>query len=494
MSENLKASDGSLFLQLKAGGRPEYVGCADLDAIPEPAGDQTLTYCRDGDGNFKVVGSSQGVPGAVTTAIKALVFPESSILDELGGCLVNLYVLQKNCGKLGVFTNYVRGTIVHHARVTSRSIENAVMREAGDPTIQTVEFSGWNPAYRVRQVTVTRQSIAETTPLNTIVTCSNTACESDCGPASALGDSMFAGGEAPAGSPADRADVWQTDDAGATWTNIAGGAAHPFLSGEDIKAAGCFWLDRLTTRWLVARGQVVAEPLKVAYSDDGGATWTLITVGNTNNEGALGAGSLMVLDREHMWLATSAGNIYFSDDSGITWTVEAAAVIADAGAPLNAIKFADSENGVAVGNTDTVISTIDGGATWSVITSPTTSDNVTAVWVFSKYRWIIGSNADGLFQTWDGGATWEAKTFTGQGSTGTVVALAFANDLVGFMLHNTVVPVGSVHRTIDGGHTWEKLSTPTNTGLNAIFAASENKAFAAGNASGGTAVVLKVSG
>jgi photosystem II stability/assembly factor-like uncharacterized protein len=73
-----------------------------------------------------------------------------------------------------------------------------------------------------------------------------------------------------------------------------------------------------------------------------------------------------------------------------------------------------------------------------------------------------------------------------------VRGLSFLNELVGLMAVNSAGVVGSVLRTIDGGHEWQVLTTPTNSGLNAIVAAREDLAYAVGEANGGTAVVLKI--
>jgi photosystem II stability/assembly factor-like uncharacterized protein len=52
--------------------------------------------------------------------------------------------------------------------------------------------------------------------------------------------------------------------------------------------------------------------------------------------------------------------------------------------------------------------------------------------------------------------------------------------------------VGSVLRTIDGGHEWQVITTPTNSGLNQIAAIREDLAYAVGEPNGGTAVFLKI--
>lgn len=493
MSEPLKSSKGSLFIQISPDEQPEYFGCADLGDIAEPAGDQTLINCRNKDGDVVAIGSTQAPPAAVTTSITALLFPESDVLDRIKNCFVTLYAMTRSCGKAGIFPNYVRGYIMHHARITSRGLTNLVMRETDDPTNRTLEINAWNPIYQIREISAVQQAIAETRDLNDIVFNMDGQCASICGAPKADNDTGFIVTDGSAGSPTSDADVWETTDAGATWANATGAVPSPF-SGGDIKSAVRFAVDKATWRLLVASG-AKAGSAQVAYSDDDGATWTTVTVGATAWEGAAGADALFAFDSEHIWFASDHGRVYFSSDGGITWTSQTSALTASAAHQLNAVKFSDYDNGFAVGNTDTIIKTIDGGDNWTAVTtSPTTSDNVTALAVLSKYMLLVGSNADGLWKSLDAGVTWTSITFSGQGTTGTIAGLDFVNELVGFMIHNTTAPLGSVHRTLNGGMSWEKITTPTNAGLNSVVAIDENTCYSVGNAYSGTGFVVKVSG
>jgi hypothetical protein len=81
--------------------------------------------------------------------------------------------------------------------------------------------------------------------------------------------------------------------------------------------------------------------------------------------------------------------------------------------------------------------------------------------------------------------------YSGYVATNSVNDIQFVNAVVGFMVVDTVAPVGSVYRTIDGGNDWQLLTTPTNAGLNALAVVNENLAYVVGNASGGSAVILK---
>jgi len=492
-STPLKGSNGSLFIQTTPGKTAQYIGCLDLDPLVEPAGDQTLIHCRNRDGVLETIGVSQGIPAAVTTGLKGPVFPEGDILDTLTRCDFALYALLRDCGRAGLFSNFVRAEIVQHARITSRQVENAVMRESDDMTLRTLAISGYNPIFRPRNVSVVREAIAETGNLDAVTFYDTLQCASNCGAFQLPGLRGAVAGVAAAGSPTTLSDVWWTLTGGGLWTPGTGGAAHPFGGGVDVMALGGFYLDATTIRMIAVRKQVNAEPLKIAYSDDLGATWTLVTLGATNNEGCANAKALYIADRDHLWLATTAGNIYFSSNAGASWTAQSSALSASGGSSLKAISFSDYSNGWAGGAASALIKTTDGGATWAAVTPPVAM-NITSLHAFSKLRVIIGSDSGKLYETWDGFVSdFEAKTFSGQTASSTIKALTFVNDHVGFMITNTASPVGTIHRSIDGGDQWELLVTPSNLGLNDIFQVNENLAYAVGNVQGGTSVVLKVS-
>lgn len=493
--EPLKANQGSLFVQEEAGRAASYVGCVDVDALSDPRGGETLIRCRDANGDYEVVGSTQEAPDTVTTTITALVNPKADILDRLADrkCRANLYVMLRDCGKAGIFHNWARASVLHHARLTNLTNANFVMREAPDMATRAMEFAGWGVLQLRNKISFKRQTIAETTALNAIAMDAQTVCAGDCGAASDACDNGFIGGDAPSGSPTDRADIWHTEDAGGTWENTPGDVAHPFVAGQDILAAALFDIDRSTKRWLVVREPVIGEPLKTAYSDDRGDTWTRVNVGSTNGEGITGPKALHVMDRDHLWLATNEGNVYFSADGGVTWDVQSGANTAGGGEALNAIQFVDSDNGYAVGDNAAIIKTDDSGDTWEAVTGPdTVTDNFLSVAVFSPFRVAVGTNADGLYQTHDAGEHWSQKTFTGQSTNGSIKVLVPVNDLVVFMLHAPSSGKHFAHRSIDGGHSFERLTTPSNSGLNDLVACGINTAFVVGEANGGTGFVGKI--
>jgi photosystem II stability/assembly factor-like uncharacterized protein len=489
MSDALTSDKGSLFIQTAPGKKPEYVTCLDLDDIVEPLGDETLIQCRDTNGDFQTVGSMKGAPGAVTTGLTALTMPESDALDNLGKCKLTLYAALRNCDRAGVFTNYVRGQIIHDARITTRTLQNVVKRADNGEVFRKLDISAWSPVYYYRQVAGKRQTIATTVPLYGLAACGFERCDDACGSAVAAGQNLITIGDAPTGSPATPARVYLTDDGGVAW---ASASDEPFGNGNDARAIACFQIDRTTWRWLAVREQVGGGAMQVSYSDDDGATWTIVTVGSVINEGATGGNAIFAIDSAHIWIATSAGNVYFSDDGGLTWDLQASST-ATGGASMNAIQFVDTLIGFAVGDGGKVVASTDGGVTWSALADPSGGDDILSLAAFTQYRLLVGTDSDGLYQTWDAGASWETKSFTGLVGTGLVQSMSNLNAYVIFMVHNTVGSVGTAHRSIDGGHTWEKLTIDTTAKLNMVKAVDVNLAYAVG-AVATTAVVLKITG
>lgn len=492
MSDALTAKQGSLFIQFTPGKAPQYVGCVDVDTLEEPGGDITPIMCRNSSGVLESRGEIEGTPGAPTTTVTGLVFPEQGVLDQIGACKVNLYLMQDTCAKLGMFSSYVRGRILTYAKSTNIGETNIVMREAGDQTTIALNFSGRVPILRVRPLTVARQDIAETTDLLTISMCNDARCAGDCGGAQDAGEEGVIGSAAVTGSASSIANAWYTTDAGAAW---AATATDPFGGGYDIVASTCFMIDRDTTRWLVFRETNPAAPMGAAYSDNGGVTWTAVTIGSTNAEEVIKAqGVYSPHSMTAIWICTSAGNVYFSSDGGLTWT-DQSALAASGGVQLNAIDFSDLKNGYAVGNTGAIIRTKDGGDSWvaTPCTDPSGGDNLLSVNTFTAYRLEVGTNTGELYQSWDAGATWEVKSYTGHAVTDAIDALEFANEFCGFMLVNPLAGQSYIHKSVDGGHTWERLTTPVNAGLNDVEVIDCNSAYVVGDAQGGTGVVLKVS-
>jgi photosystem II stability/assembly factor-like uncharacterized protein len=486
---------GALWLQINGPNtRPIYAGCQTVDDVEAPDGDIELIRCFDPSGRlWKTVGQTQSPPDPVTTTITGLMFKTASVV-EMVRCPAVIHLLQM-CGegvRKDIFQNFDRAVQLNVANKTNTTWSNLVHREEDNASERAVDVSANPPAYEVfnLKAAVSRQSTTETQALNDISICGEEQCAGVCGiQAHELCSSLVAAGDTLAGSPAGSAEVIVTADKGTTWTATA---ADPFIAGEDVSDVECFQLDKDTDRIIVARGTTDAgNPAEIAYSDDNGATWNLVNVGSVNGQFVPDNDGLFVLDRNNIWLATDDGYIYKSEDAGESWTAQESGIITTD--EINCVVFADANVGFFAGNTNIIAKTSDGGQTWSAVTAPADQAGINIISLEWSGRWWIGYETTGeLWYSEDEGTNWLQRTYDGGTSQVSIPKIDFITELHGFMVTNTVAPVGTIYHTVDGGYTWQPLTTTTNVGLNSIVACDPNLAYAVGEPSGGTAVILKV--
>lgn len=487
MAHTFTSGEASIFVQKDGPNTAvEYLGCHEVGDITVPEGDLTLYYCPDPNqvNKYIVKGSFQGVPGAITTSLTADFTDE---IDAMERVIFphTLFVNKAKRGRRNQFTNRDRGLVLGNARITQRtytgvsdrSAENAAKTEAGYEI--SAEF-----VLRVATETVARQTISETLAINDIAFCNAIQQRTDDSVARRSCEIGFAVADAGSGASG---NVLKTTN-GSTWTATA---ADPFASAEHVISVGCFDVSRDTTRVVVARGVTDgAAPAEISYSDDSGATWTAVSVGATNGEFMTSRHGLFILDATHMWFASNLGYIYFSADSGLTWAAQESGTLTTTA--WLAIRFATEDVGWVGGVNNEIARTVDGGSTWSAITGPSarSSDDITAIFALDKNRAWIGYDVGYLYYTVDGGTTWTSRSFSGSAS-GAVRDIQFFNELLGYMLHDTSAPVGKIHKTIDGGYSWELVTVPTNAGVNALYICDEWKYYVAGEAQGGTGFIAK---
>lgn len=491
----LTSAMGAVWVQINGPNtRPVYAGCQTVDDVEGPEGDVELIRCFDPSGRgWKTVGQTQAPPDPVTTTITGLMFKTASVMEMLR-CPAVIYLLTM-CGegvRKDIFTNYDRGLALNVAKKTNNTWSNLVHREEDNASEYAVDISANPPAFVFfnLKAAVARQSTDQAYPLNDIDICGEEQCAGVCGIlAHELCESLVAAGDTLAGSPGGSAEVIYTEDKGTTWTATA---ADPFAAGEDVSAVVCFQLDKDTNRIIVARGTADGlNPAEIAYSDDSGATWTNVDVGAVDGQFAPDNDSLFALDRNNIWMSTNDGYIYKSEDAGESWTAQEQGVIT--ATDIFCVNFADANNGFFAGENNVIARTTDGGQTWSAVTAPAAKAGDDIMALEYSGRWWFGYSDGELYFTEDGGDSFEQRTYDGMANQAVINKISFATELHGFFVSDTAAPVGTVYHTVDGGYTWQPLTTTTNLGLNSIVACDPNLAYAVGEVGAdGTAVILKV--
>lgn len=206
-------------------------------------------------------------------------------------------------------------------------------------------------------------------------------------------------------------------------------------------------------------------------------------------------------DASHTWIVADGGYIYFAKN------IKVGVVVQDAGVAttqhLQAVHAMDAQNVLAVGNSNAVVYTRNGGATWASVTGPAVGINLGACWMWDENTWFVGEGAGGTGKLWltiNAGLSWSQ---VGLPSTyARIYKIKFVSEAEGYMLVNTGSQ-GIILRTITAGNQWVALPQgKTGVLVNnsiladvAVCSKYSNTAFAAGTAVGGaTGIIIKASG
>jgi photosystem II stability/assembly factor-like uncharacterized protein len=129
---------------------------------------------------------------------------------------------------------------------------------------------------------------------------------------------------------------------------------------------------------------------------------------------------------------------------------------------------------------------------WVATKSPTANSRTDDIWFFDeKTGWLVNSNGD-VRQTTDGGDTWPRKKFIAPNLPGHpyLRCMAWANKKTGWVGAVTRSDGGNkdylqvlLHRTTDGGATWNNITNMPDTspaGICGMYAVNENIVYGAG--------------
>ena len=473
-----------------------YLGCHTLDDVSEPGGGiKDLIRCFKADGSgWEIKGSTRNPPEPVTTSISTLIEQTADYLERIiegANCPFPIYVNGKNCPPHNVYAGAQRWYALEYAEIGTRGLSGLSHIDEDNPSGQSFEITAWPPLIRGRAVSTDRLGMSGFTDnANDIASCSVPRCTGDCGEAVDTCEVLVIATDSVGGTAAPQ--ILRSADNGTTW---AATAADPFNATENAIAVECFMVGANTDRILAARDTVAATPMHVEYSDDGGATWTDVTVtGSTNAYAAVYGGAMFAIDMYHIWLVITDGaagsEMWFSEDGGVTWTEQTLASPTDL---YYAVHFQDKDNGMVVGAADAIEITTDGGATWSAATA--TGDGGDLLCVGENMGgdiWWVGSDDGQIYYSSNQGTSWNERTFTGS-SAGAVYDLGWASKTVGWMVHSPTNATAIVYRSRDGGLTWESESATQDGELYAILPCSVNQAWSVGKvgAAPATALVTK---
>lgn len=158
-----------------------------------------------------------------------------------------------------------------------------------------------------------------------------------------------------------------------------------------------------------------------------------------------------------VWVAGAGGKIVRSEDGGDSWVRQ----IADTEVNLQGMAAFDAQSAIAVGNQGVIVVTGDGGATWTKVPGPESSNpnKLLRVRIFNETAWAVGEFG-ALLQSKDRGATWSRALPEEDRAWNDIAFVGERGWLVG--------EFGSLMRSEDGGATWSGVTTPNKTSLMSV--------------------------
>jgi len=152
---------------------------------------------------------------------------------------------------------------------------------------------------------------------------------------------------------------------------------------------------------------------------------------------------IQFVNKDTGWAVGDLGALIKSTDGGSSWTVSET----NTTTPLLKVRSHNGQVVIASGFGGLILLSADGGETFTQVTSNVTGDLWGLQMLNDTLGWACG-NANSLTKTTDGGQTWQ-RIFT-PGYTSDYWWIDFLDESYGFIAAN-----GKVLRTTDGGNNWE---------------------------------------
>lgn len=178
------------------------------------------------------------------------------------------------------------------------------------------------------------------------------------------------------------------------------------------------------------------------------------------------------------WAVGAKNTILTTNDGGNTWTSQTSPLSASAG-HLNGVWFNSPTIGWILSSSDTVLTTIDGGTTWIPKEIPGVYKYNDIQFVSADTGFLVGENGtQGVIKrTFNGGATWQTAT-----TPKVLYGAHFANSHIGYATGY----LGFIYGTTNAGATWVEQKAGGATianNLYAVFMLSPAEGWVAGNTS-----------
>jgi photosystem II stability/assembly factor-like uncharacterized protein len=272
----------------------------------------------------------------------------------------------------------------------------------------------------------------------------------------------------------------KTEDGGATWQRLPLPAQFSRDLLRDVWAFDAQRL-RLLGEYDLTQRPTSAELDTRAFllaSDDGGASWQEVELARPPDKPLRRPRTRTATENEQDqflrlsspilvsfvfskaltgWLVGESGTIQTTRDGGASWQMQ----YATTRKLFYDVAAIDAQQAWLVGGGGVILRTVDGGSNWNEQPSVTTQSLRAVHFVDAKRGWAVGAGG-AIVATLNGGNRWQNQN---SNTTQTLNNLWFVNSTEGWAAGER----GTLLHTRDGGATWQDESLKTYASLNKLF-------------------------
>lgn len=468
---------------------PQFLALGKISTDPtQKMGESTKISAPDPN-NFErdiQVGTVPGETSRATVSLETRYTAQKAILADWKnkGCRVDLIILSGKCGNPQDFTDGGEKWVYFpDGQVSSHSFPNfgAYGRDENNPAGDQVDMTTedyWEFLKMGQEVIGAADTVRE---IYTVDVYKGDNCENCPDPCSRVLMTMAGASATPGTQPV----LLYSSDSGESFTSKIIDTLFSNEAIQDAEIVGDVFA-------LISNTSNSIHWIDIEKLYDGIGTWMEVITGFVAAHAPIAMSSA---DVRHTWIVGTGGYIYFS--SGIKNGVEVQDAAVLSVQTLNGVHAFDTKNVLAVGNSNTVAHTSNGGLTWESITGPAVGVNLECCWMWKTDTWFVGEGAGGTGKLWV--TTNSGKTWTQIVLPATYVMIdqiKFVSEAEGFISARTAGQ-SFVLRTITGGYEWVVLPQGKsgvaldNTRLPDLAVCSKyaNTAYAAGLADNGTSGV-----
>lgn len=466
---------------------PEFLALGKFSTDPSKSlGEETKVGAPDPN-NFNRDIQIGSVPGARDRAALGLAVRETvtkSRLLELAnlGCRVDVFALMGKCGNPQDFTEGgEKWVFFPDGKISTHQFENfgAFSQDENNPTNETVDMTSedYYEYLYLRQDQI--GSSVTTREIYTIDTVPGDDCD-DCPDQFTRLLMTMAGASA---TPGTQPTLLYSSDKGENWATQT---IATLFSNENVVDAVVVGDNYI----LISNTANEIHWTNVNEIFEGANTWNQVNSGFVASKNP---NAMWAVDVRHIWIVGNGGYVYLAKNYKVQVEVQDAGVATTQN--LNSVHGFNIDNVLAVGNSNAVIFTTNGGSTWESVAGPSVGVNLGACWMWDQKTWIVGEGAGGngkLWLTTNSGITW-----TPLGLPATYLRIdkiMFVSEAEGYIAARAGGQ-SYILRTITAGYEWvvlpqgKKGVALANSRLQDLAVTNKfmNTVYAAGLATNGTA-------